>query len=170
MSGRSWNWRRGLLRLWFVASVLWIVSTGWVLWPGVSPLQFAVDLHRRAIHAEMGPIPICPEQRPPRLGLPWEVVEPLAPTAVLAYCLPAVQPAPPVDPTSPFSQFDNRAEDQRQRSIAEAHVRGLMVHDEWYRIGAVERWLAWVFLPPFALLLAGKLLWWVARGFSRSTP
>jgi hypothetical protein len=47
------NWTRGLLRLWLVGSLLWVVPVGWLAWPEDAPQEYVQYWYNRVAHPEV---------------------------------------------------------------------------------------------------------------------
>jgi hypothetical protein len=97
---KGWNWRRGLLRLWLVASVLWVACVGFVVWPLPLGTDDAARQAQPGRPLDLGVL--TPEQflkkyeGGPGTGLPAAVQPPKRQTGELIETVAALMLLPPL--------------------------------------------------------------------------
>ena len=142
------NWRRGFLRLWLVASVIWIAGNAVVfqlpgnlieVTPWLRPADPAGWWLKDPLAVEPLPPPVAREGPQP----PPAVFVPLPPGAVLD--------PPTTQSEGPWTKYQVEA----RRRDAIASLWGFV----FFGLG-----------PPLAALCLGIAIMWVLRGFRRTNP
>jgi hypothetical protein len=148
------NWTKGFLRLWLVGSLLWAIPVGWLTWPGNSPQQYAGYWYYRLAHPE-----ILKERRD--LEAEWEKQR--------EEFFKDEPPQPPHQLTAEeLADLASRLLPRLTPESEQLHeFRSLEEHLDWHgeRVG---EWAAYMFAPPFAVLIVGSSLLWALRGFRRT--
>jgi hypothetical protein len=157
------NYRRGLLRLWLIASVLWIAFVGWLYW---SEIYFATGLHIPATIAQMRQEEKQRAEATEKAQRRWE-------TAKQAIAKRKLN----------FPEADLTAE--KREELDALFALSLKNADRF--VEPEELWKLWeqvrhsperamvpgivraAFLPPLGLLALGALLGWALRGFKPTT-
>jgi len=174
------NWTKGLLRLWVVGTILWVVTFGWIEWPGDAPQTYLRYWYYRVAHPEWFAEGWNDEYRvrtgePNREGAIAELKARSARAKMEAEGsnqgtreeLYALLNAPPYMNKLGDQELERIAETPVADDPAAARLRSLETDLSWSET-RLSRSASYALLPPALVFILGASLLWALRGFART--
>jgi hypothetical protein len=189
------NWRRGLIRLWLVSSLLWVVPVGWLTWSGGNTdcLLYAyttvtdpgrMKRDREAWQAEDEGWRVNGEKTwqlwrhakahiSANHGLQLTEILTLADAEVLHSTMGGALHHHAWDEpdfcAEEFNGVATAAECNELKEVADNHYSLELPPEPWrWSAEPLIEWSGPVFIPPIAVLLIGGAFVWALRGFRKA--